>query len=85
MYMLIEVVVEALLGTVPYPLAALTSDICTLFAYNVFSTRWTPRGIRFAFSMMLLCPMPLLALVTAICWDFASHASILHFAVDHYA
>jgi hypothetical protein len=83
--MLIEVVVEALLGTVPYPLTALASDVRTLFACNICSTRWTPRGIMFAFSMMLLCPMPFLALVTAICWDFASHASILHFAVDHYA
>jgi hypothetical protein len=83
--MLIEVFVEALLGTVPYPLAALTSDVCTLVACDISSARWTPRGIMFAFSMMLLCPMPFLALITAIFWDFASHASILHFAVDQYA
>ncbi len=82
--MLIKVSIEALLGTVLYPLAALTSDICTLFVYNVLSTRWTTRRIRFTFSLMLLCPMPLLALVTAVCRDFASNASFLHCAVDHY-
>ncbi len=46
--------------------------------------RWTARRIRFTFPMMLLCPMPLLALVTAVCWDFASNTSFLHCAVDHY-
>ena len=39
--MLIKVSIEALLGTVLYPLATLTSDICTLFVYNVLSTCWT--------------------------------------------
>ena len=39
--MLIKVSIESLLGTVLYPLASLTSDICTLFVYNVLSTCWT--------------------------------------------
>ena len=39
--MLIKVSIEALLGTVLYPLASLTGDICTLFVYNVLSTCWT--------------------------------------------
>jgi hypothetical protein len=83
--MLIEVVVEASLGAVPYLLAALASDVCTPSIFDVFSTRWTPIGIRCTLSMMVLCPMSLLALVTAVCWDFTPHASILNFTVDQHA
>ena len=82
--MLIKISIEALLGTVLYPLAALTGYIRTFFVYNVLSTRWTARRIRFTFSMMRFCPMSLLALAPAVCWDFASNTSFLHCTVDHY-
>ena len=81
----IKISIETLLGTVLYPLAALTGYIRTFFIYNALSTRWTARRIRFTFPMVLLYPMPLLALVTAVYWDFTSNAPFLRCAVDHYA
>jgi len=78
---IIEVVVEASLGAVHYLLAALASDVCARSILNIFSTRWTPSNARCALFVMVLCPMPLLALVAAVSWDFASHTSILRLTI----
>ena len=61
-HVIIEVVVEASLGAVHYLLAALASDVCARSILNIFSTRWTPSNARCALFVMVLCPMPLLAL-----------------------